>query len=326
MPKGWDRWFAFGEIDCEWAGLALALLQGCVHGQHLAGKAWSELNCGWWWVGRPIICSAPRFPTLYLTIVFLQQTTATPTEALLRSRPCLFPLSVASPPCVAADYNYTISDQGANKQYGTEPEDYSTGEWWFAAFRMCRTADHNNGSGSCRGGVPWHPPLEATRCIGWRWQCGCFGAANHSLMAAVCHHMFADVLTAEAVKFIQQARDDDRPFFLYLAPCEHHLHRMCMCPSMCPSVLPPCFWWTACLAKAALALCAWLWHSMQASLPTPAADACHRPHIPAPRHIGKYKGLRIPRVPSWNESATHIRQKVRLLSFCRKVQLAAGRC
>lgn len=30
----------------------------------------------------------------------------------------------------------------------------------------------------------------------------------------------ADVLTAEAVKFIQQARDDDRPFFLYLAPCE----------------------------------------------------------------------------------------------------------
>ncbi|PRW39288.1 sulfatase [Chlorella sorokiniana] len=93
-------------------------------------------------------------------------------------------------------YNYTISDHGANKWFGTEPEDYST-----------------------------------------------------------------DVLTAEAVRFIEQAREDDRPFFLYLAPY-----------------------------------------------------ACHRPHIPAPRHIGKYKGLRIPRVPSWNASEQHTRQKV---SFMR---------
>lgn len=51
-----------------------------------------------------------------------------------------------------------------------------------------------------------------------------------------------------------------------------------------------------------------------ARLPSPASfhspDACHRPHIPAPRHIGKYKGLSIPRVPSWNASEQHTRQKV----------------
>ncbi len=32
-----------------------------------------------------------------------------------------------SSPSLSADYNFTISDQGANKLYGTEPEDYSTG-------------------------------------------------------------------------------------------------------------------------------------------------------------------------------------------------------
>lgn len=30
----------------------------------------------------------------------------------------------------------------------------------------------------------------------------------------------ADVLTQQAVEFIGQAEADDRPFFLYLAPCE----------------------------------------------------------------------------------------------------------
>lgn len=38
--------------------------------------------------------------------------------------------------------------------------------------------------------------------------------------------------------------------------------------------------------------------------------ACHRPHLPAPRHIGTFKGLKVPRVPSYNESDEHIAKKV----------------
>lgn len=38
----------------------------------------------------------------------------------------------ACPPRALADYNYTISDQGANKWFGTQPEDYSTGVEWGA--------------------------------------------------------------------------------------------------------------------------------------------------------------------------------------------------
>lgn len=41
-----------------------------------------------------------------------------------------------------------------------------------------------------------------------------------------------------------------------------------------------------------------------------APYACHRPHLPAARHIGAFKGLKVPRVPSWNESEAHLKQKV----------------
>ncbi|KAL4431762.1 hypothetical protein ABPG77_002978 [Micractinium sp. CCAP 211/92] len=95
-------------------------------------------------------------------------------------------------------YNWTVSDQGVNVEFGNREEDYST-----------------------------------------------------------------DVLTQQAVEFIGQAEADDRPFFLYLAPY-----------------------------------------------------ACHRPHIPAKRHIGKLKGLKVPRVASWNESDHHLAGKV---SFVRSL-------
>ena len=42
-----------------------------------------------------------------------------------------------------------------------------------------------------------------------------------------------------------------------------------------------------------------------------APYACHRPHLPAARHIGALKGLKVPRVPSWNESDANIAKKVR---------------
>ncbi|KAL4431455.1 hypothetical protein ABPG75_006711 [Micractinium tetrahymenae] len=41
--------------------------------------------------------------------------------------------------------------------------------------------------------------------------------------------------------------------------------------------------------------------------------ACHRPHVPARRHIDTFKGLKIPRVPSWNESDEHLSKKVSFL-------------
>ena len=41
-----------------------------------------------------------------------------------------------------------------------------------------------------------------------------------------------------------------------------------------------------------------------------APYACHRPHMPAARHIGAFKGLKVPRVPSWNESEALLKQKV----------------
>lgn len=67
-----------------------------------------------------------------------------------------------------------------------------------------------------------------------------------------------DVLTVEAVKYIEKYGDDERPFFLYLAPY-----------------------------------------------------ACHRPHVPAPRHSGAFTGLKIPRVPSFNASSASTSQKAR---------------
>lgn len=50
----------------------------------------------------------------------------------------------------------------------------------------------------------------------------------------------------------------------------------------------------------------------QAKLPpcTARADACHMPHLPPKRHIGKLKGLQVPRVASWNESDENIAKKV----------------
>ncbi|KAL4420319.1 hypothetical protein ABPG77_010224 [Micractinium sp. CCAP 211/92] len=66
-----------------------------------------------------------------------------------------------------------------------------------------------------------------------------------------------DVLTTKAVEFLEHHKNDDRPFFLYLAPY-----------------------------------------------------AAHMPHLPPKRHIGKLAGLKVPRVPSWNESDENIAKKV----------------
>ncbi|GAB4816016.1 hypothetical protein N2152v2_003062 [Parachlorella kessleri] len=44
-----------------------------------------------------------------------------------------------------------------------------------------------------------------------------------------------------------------------------------------------------------------------------APYACHRPHVPANRHIGALKGLKVPRVASWNESGEHLSGKVAFL-------------
>lgn len=37
------------------------------------------------------------------------------------------------------------------------------------------------------------------------------------------HTFTADVLTTKALDFLDVSKDDERPFFLYLAPCEHDM-------------------------------------------------------------------------------------------------------
>lgn len=101
VPKGWDRWFAFGEIDCEWrVGGALGV-----------AASW----CVW-----PVECN-----------VRCARTTAFQVQSPRSARLSAYP-AFARPPRALADYNYTISDQGANKWFFTEPEDYSTGVEWGA--------------------------------------------------------------------------------------------------------------------------------------------------------------------------------------------------
>ncbi|PRW59250.1 sulfatase [Chlorella sorokiniana] len=81
-----------------------------------------------------------------------------------------------------------------------------------------------------------------------------------------------DVLTGKALEFLDVSKDDERPFFLYLAPY-----------------------------------------------------ACHMPHLPPKRHIGKLAGLKVPRVASWNESDEHLAKKVTFVKDLPPITEEQGR-
>lgn len=106
--------------------------------------------------------------------------------------------------------------QGKSKSFANAEDDYSTGGVWQAAWETLS---------SWRDCEAWQS--TSARRVRKEGRVGAAGGAALRLSASLPS---ADVVTAHGVEFIQQVKDDSRPFFLYLAPCEWPARSLAMCP------------------------------------------------------------------------------------------------